>query len=39
MTNEDWKEGDDVVVAMSYEALPDIPEVDLSAPSSWKRWS
>ncbi|WP_299144973.1 trigger factor [uncultured Tateyamaria sp.] len=30
MTNEDWKEGDDVNVEMSYEALPDIPEVDLS---------
>lgn len=29
MTNEDWKEGDDVEVALSYEALPDIPEVDL----------
>ncbi|MEO0358607.1 MAG: trigger factor, partial [Pseudomonadota bacterium] len=29
MTNEDWKEGDDVNVAMSYEALPDVPEVDL----------
>ncbi|MHA6268051.1 trigger factor [uncultured Aliiroseovarius sp.] len=29
MTNEDWKEGDDVEVEMSYEALPDIPEVDL----------
>ena len=29
MTNEDWKEGDDVNVEMSYEALPDIPEVDL----------
>jgi trigger factor len=28
MTNEDWKEGDDVQVSMSYEALPDIPEVD-----------
>ncbi|MEM9639648.1 MAG: trigger factor [Pseudomonadota bacterium] len=28
MTNEDWKEGDDVEVSMSYEALPDIPEVD-----------
>ena len=27
MTNEDWKEGDDVHVEMSYEALPDIPEV------------
>ncbi|MCA0964352.1 trigger factor [Salipiger bermudensis] len=30
MTNEDWKEGDDVNVAMSYEKLPDVPEVDLS---------
>jgi len=28
MVNEDWKEGDDVVVAMSYEKLPEIPEVD-----------
>ncbi|WP_227267828.1 trigger factor [Roseobacter weihaiensis] len=28
MTNEDWKEGDDVEVSMSYEALPDIPELD-----------
>jgi len=30
MTNEDWKEGDDVEVEMSYEALPEIPEADLS---------
>ena len=30
MTNEDWKEGDDVEVEMTYEALPAIPEVDLS---------
>jgi trigger factor len=30
MTNEDWKEGDDVEVEMSYEALPVIPELDLS---------
>ncbi|QEW19769.1 Trigger factor [Marinibacterium anthonyi] len=30
MTNEDWKEGDDVEVEMTYEALPQIPEVDLS---------
>ena len=30
MTNDDWKPGDDVEVAMSYEALPAIPEVDLS---------
>ncbi|TNF20617.1 MAG: trigger factor [Rhodobacteraceae bacterium] len=29
MTNEDWKEGDDVKVEMSYEKLPEIPEVDL----------
>ena len=28
---DDWKEGDDVVVNVSYEALPDIPEVDLSS--------
>ncbi len=26
-----WKEGDDVKVDMSYEALPEIPEVDFSA--------
>ena len=31
MTNENWKEGDDIHVEMSYEALPAIPEVDLSA--------
>ena len=30
MTNEEWKAGDDVEVAMTYEALPDIPEVDYS---------
>ena len=28
---ETWKEGDDVVVEMSYEKLPEIPEVDLKA--------
>jgi len=28
MVNDDWKEGDDVVVAMSYERLPEIPDVD-----------
>lgn len=33
MTNEDWKEGDDVVVDMSYEALPEIPELDLKSVS------
>lgn len=31
MTNEDWKEGDDVQVELSYEALPEIPEVDLKS--------
>ncbi|MEQ8342350.1 MAG: trigger factor [Marinovum algicola] len=31
MTNEDWKEGDDVNVEMSYEKLPEIPEVDLKS--------
>lgn len=31
MTNEDWKEGDDIEVEMSYERLPDIPEVDLKS--------
>ncbi len=30
MTNEDWKEGDDVVVDLTYEALPEVPEIDLS---------
>jgi len=28
MTNEDWKEGEDIEVDMSYEKLPDMPEVD-----------
>ena len=28
---ETWKEGDDVVVNVSYEALPAIPEVDLTS--------
>ena len=27
---EGWKQGDDLVVEMSYEALPEIPDVDLS---------
>ena len=31
MTNDDWKEGDDVNVEMSYEALPAIPDVDMKA--------
>ena len=28
MTNDEWKEGDDVVVSVSYECLPDVPEFD-----------
>ena len=28
---EEWKEGDDVEVEMSYEALPEIPDVDLKS--------
>ncbi|MCO4848874.1 MAG: trigger factor [Yoonia sp.] len=28
MTNPDWKEGDDIAVDVSYERLPDVPEVD-----------
>ena len=31
MTNEDWKEGDDVHVDLSYEALPEVPELDLKS--------
>ncbi|MDC0136212.1 trigger factor [Sulfitobacter sp.] len=31
MTNGDWKEGDDVEVAMTYEKLPNIPDVDLTS--------
>jgi len=30
MTNEDWKEGDDVAVTVSYEKLPDVPDTDFS---------
>jgi trigger factor len=30
MTNENWKEGDDITVALTYEALPEIPEADLA---------
>jgi trigger factor len=33
MTNAEWKEGDDVEVAVTYERLPDVPAVDLSAVS------
>ena len=30
MTNENWKDGDDVEVSVSYECLPVVPEVDFS---------
>ncbi|MFS4438984.1 trigger factor [Paracoccaceae bacterium GXU_MW_L88] len=30
MTNEEWKEGDDVVVSLEYETLPEVPDVDVS---------
>jgi len=30
MTNEDWEEGQDVEVALSYEALPEVPDADFS---------
>lgn len=29
MTNEDWQEGEDVQVSMTYEALPTVPELAL----------
>ena len=29
MTNDEWKEGDDIEVSMSYEALPEIKQPDL----------
>jgi trigger factor len=31
MTNEGWKEGDDVTVEVAYEKLPEVPAVDLSS--------
>ncbi len=31
MDNEDWKEGEDVVISMNYECLPAIPEADFKA--------
>lgn len=31
MQGDDWKPGDDVEVAMSYEALPEVPDVDMKA--------
>ncbi|KQI72726.1 trigger factor [Loktanella sp. 5RATIMAR09] len=30
MTNEDWKEGDDVEISVSYEKLPEIADIDFS---------
>lgn len=30
MTRDDWQEGQDVEVAMTYEALPQVPELDFS---------
>jgi trigger factor len=30
MVNDDWKEGDDIEVAMNYECLPDVPDADFS---------
>ena len=30
MQNEDWKEGDDVELALTYETLPEIPDVDFA---------
>lgn len=33
MTNDEWKEGDDIEVAMSYEALPAVPDTDFSGVS------
>ena len=30
MTNENWKDGDDVEVSVAYECLPIVPEVDFS---------
>lgn len=31
MTNEDFKEGDDISLTVAYELLPDVPAVDFSA--------
>jgi trigger factor len=30
MENENWQEGEDVEVSMTYEALPDVPELDFT---------
>ncbi|MEY3004937.1 MAG: hypothetical protein RLZZ491_2113 [Pseudomonadota bacterium] len=31
MINEDWKEGDDIIVSLAYEKLPEIPTVDFKS--------
>ncbi|MCF6304811.1 MAG: trigger factor [Rhodobacteraceae bacterium] len=31
MTNDEWKEGDDIQVTMAYECLPDVPEGDFAS--------
>jgi len=31
MTKDDWKEGDDVEISVSYECLPDVPEGDFAS--------
>lgn len=31
MTNDEWKEGEDIHVTMSYECLPDVPEGDFAS--------
>lgn len=30
MINQDWQEGDDIEVEMTYEALPEVPEISVS---------
>jgi len=30
MTNEDFKEGDDIALTVAYELLPDVPEIDFA---------
>ena len=32
MVNKDWKEGEDIDLTMTYEALPKIPKTDFSIP-------
>jgi len=30
MTNDEWKEGEDVAISVAYECLPDVPDADFS---------